>query len=701
MPPTRTRWVFFRPLGLALATTLGLLAAMPTQAGTDLWNGSAGDLSWATAGNWTNGVPDATTDVYFQNDGAVSDTFTIDNIVGADTTIQSLTYIHTNGLYHNTQIADGVTLTIANTAATTNLFVGTATNTPSGWFTATTISGANGALVLDTPNGYMNVRNGGLGMYGGNAKLDMSGLGSFTANAYVLFFGGDGVNTAFGTGNYPKDRASANVLLAQTNVLVLKGAASYPAGLVVGYAIGNGAPGSTLSLGMTNAILTDNGMIVGGPKSGTTVMNFQNYGSTAYFRNMTDTGPQGYWWIGDPAGYGSGAMNGTVDFTQGIIDAQVNSVVVGRSYLEANAGAACYGTLKMNSGTLYANSMIIGYDRVNGCSPILGTVDFGGNGPGNPATVIVTNSITLGRFLLPNTVGPSQAILNIHDGASVTVYGSVTTTFSYPNNADSQINMNFGSLYVRGTIGPLNVLTLNQSSLSLDLGNLPNPINPVCAATNLTTGFPVTLSVAGTGLLPGQFPLIKYQTWAGSEADLTLNAPTIQGYLSNNVANSSIDLVITNYSSSMVADAWNGNVNGDWDINQTANWKTSLGAATTYNETTPPGDVVVFDDNATGTTTVNSYDDAFAHRDQRAEQHQALYVHRQRCAGWPGQPLQERYRHPHSGQYRRQHFHRPGNTRRRAPATRWQRRPPADRGDSNPIRQCQRRAGSQQPGPDR
>ena len=605
--PTHTRSVFRRPFRLLQAIALGLLGVLPTHASTDLWNGSAGDMKWSTAANWTNGVPDATTDVYFQSIGAATDTYTINNIVDANTTVQSLTYIHDPvlALYHNTQIADGVTLTIANTAATTNLFVGTGTNTPSGWFTATTITGPNGSLVLNTPNGYMNVRNGGLTMYGGYAKLDMSGLGSFTANAYNLFFGGDGVNTAYGSGNYPKDRASANVLLAQTNVLVLQGSSAYPSGLVVGYAIGNGAPGSTLALGMTNAIFTDNGIIVGGPKSGTSLMSFQNFGSTAYFRNKAGTGPQGFWWIGDPAGYGNGAMNGTVDFTQGTIDAQVSSVVVGRSYLEANAGAACYGALKIARGTLYANTMTIGFDRVNGCPPILGTVDIGGYGPGDAATVIVTNSISLGRFLLANVAGPSQAILNIHDGASVTVYGSVTTSFSNPNNADSEINMNSGSLYVRGTVGPLQVLTLNQSTLSLDLANSPNPINPVCAATNLTTGAPVTLIVAGTGLLPGQFPLIKYQTWSGSEADLTLNAPTLQGYLSNNVANSSIDLVITNYSTSMVADAWNGNLSGDWDINLTANWKTSLGAATTYKETTPPGDVVVFDDTATGTTTVH------------------------------------------------------------------------------------------------
>ena len=75
-----------------------------------------------------------------------------------------------------------------------------------------------------------------------------------------------------------------------------------------------------------------------------------------------------------------------------------------------------------------------------------------------------------------------------------------------------------------------------------------------------------------------------------------------QAYLSNNVANSSIDLVITGKSFLY----WDGAVNGLWDIATTTNWLLN-GTAAIYQQPSVPflaGDLTVFDDTATGTTTV-------------------------------------------------------------------------------------------------
>ena len=65
--------------------------------------------------------------------------------------------------------------------------------------------------------------------------------------------------------------------------------------------------------------------------------------------------------------------------------------------------------------------------------------------------------------------------------------------------------------------------------------------------SNLQTASLLTLNLIGSGLSLGRFPLIKYRALSGNGAAdfTTVNWPfAIRGYLSNNVANSSIDAVI-------------------------------------------------------------------------------------------------------------------------------------------------------------
>ena len=71
------------------------------------------------------------------------------------------------------------------------------------------------------------------------------------------------------------------------------------------------------------------------------------------------------------------------------------------------------------------------------------------------------------------------------------------------------------------------------------------------------------------------------------------------GYISNNSAVSRIDLVITGGPAVAQVLTWNGNVNGDWDT-ATANWLLGVNPATYV-----PGDMVTFNEAATGSTTVN------------------------------------------------------------------------------------------------
>lgn len=527
-----------------------LLAASMAEAETNFWVGGGADLNWSTAANWSNNVPGAATDTFFHTDGAVPDTATVNNIVSSDLTVQSLTYLHVNQgntIIHNTQIADGVTLTVSNPVVTTNVFmVGTGTNNATSTMTTTTVSGLGGILSVNAPVGVFNVRNGGIGMYSGYAKLDLSGLGTFKANVSQAYLAGDGTNTEVGgpgTGNRYKDRAACYVVLAQTNLITLL--ATNGQGLIFASGVGNNAIGSTLKLGYTNAILSNLGMLMGGPKSGASIVDFNSPGSYLFLRNTAGTGPQSFWGIGDPsAGYGAGPMSCTVDLTQGSVDAWVNQLVVGRSYREGNKTGLSSGTLKVAAGTIMANSMLVGYDMADYCAGINGTVELSGT-----AQLVVSNALTLGRFRKGDpTNGLSQAKLDIRDGASVQVYGGLTSSFNDPANFDNQLNVVSASLHVRGGFGPFANLELNSSTITLDISTVLNPAGALCHVTNLTTVSPITLNIRGSIPAAGQFPLIKYGALTGGAGtDITsFSLPSyVQGYLSNNVENSSIDLVVT------------------------------------------------------------------------------------------------------------------------------------------------------------
>jgi hypothetical protein len=89
----------------------------------------------------------------------------------------------------------------------------------------------------------------------------------------------------------------------------------------------------------------------------------------------------------------------------------------------------------------------------------------------------------------------------------------------------------------------------------------------------MTTGT-VYVNVTAGGLAVGQHPLLKYETIGGDGFTFVTNSLPggIFGHLSNNVANSAVDLVVTEVASLR----WTGNTNsvvvGNWDVNGTSNW---------------------------------------------------------------------------------------------------------------------------------
>ncbi len=236
----------------------------------------------------------------------------------------------------------------------------------------------------------------------------------------------------------------------------------------------------------------------------------------------------------------------------------------------------------------------------NGPGPLILTST--GNGTGG---INANGGITINGGSLTGTVGGSLGIgfINVNNGnlivnsgqtlanTSITVAGGATNTVSV-TTANGQ------AIYTAP-------LTLNAGTTTLELlyggGITLSPATPPLQLNgNFVVNGTVNVAVFNGAPAVGQYPLIKWTNTISSAtfANFTLAGLPLrtQGYLSNNTANASIDLVLTNVNQPIV---WNTG-NGVWDINQTANWVDQLGATTTYTQSGAFGDAVLFSDAAPG-----------------------------------------------------------------------------------------------------
>ena len=139
-----------------------------------------------------------------------------------------------------------------------------------------------------------------------------------------------------------------------------------------------------------------------------------------------------------------------------------------------------------------------------------------------------------------------------------------------------------------------------SNNIALSTTTAPLFVTNTGTALSLTNS--VKVDVLGS-LAVGQFPLVKYLA-LGGDGFAALSLGTIQphtvAYLSNNVANSSIDLVVTANNQPL---KW-ATGSGAWDLNTTANWKDATSASTTYQQSAGLGDTVVFEDTQSGASPI-------------------------------------------------------------------------------------------------
>lgn len=341
--------------------------------------------------------------------------------------------------------------------------------------------------------------------------------------------------------------------------------------------------------------------------SGATIYTWQNgsYGSGA---SMT-VNAGGVWDINgrsDSAGTGYteniGYLSGSGTITHGSLGATVSTILaINNNSSFSGPVTTANGILNVTKNTAGTTLTFSGTNTYNGVTTINGgTVLVDGIHTGGSNYVVNANGTLGGRgTILPGSgsaISLSGTLVAGDAGGTLTVSNVTGSGSVIVSNANLSVKGSFGS--VSGYLGSL---YLTNATLTLPLlGSGASAF-----ASTVAVDGNVTLAYTNSNPTTGQFPLIAYSTLTGLAGGgtngITLVPPAgTTAYLSNNAANSTLDVVVT----AIPALAWNGNVNGNWDLGSTANW---LNGATpsTYTETAGLGPFVIFDDSATGTPSVN------------------------------------------------------------------------------------------------
>jgi len=201
---------------------------------------------------------------------------------------------------------------------------------------------------------------------------------------------------------------------------------------------------------------------------------------------------------------------------------------------------------------------------------------------------------------------------NTYTGPTIVASGATLNTvtastgagnFTISNTATLGVTLSSAGTSLTNASLTLGATAADVTTLNLNYGAFTNQANALIAIPGtLALNGTCTINVSNEVLFVGQFPLLKYGSLTGAGAFNLGTLPTgVTGLLSNNLANSSIDLVVTTSTYLSNTLFWNGNVNGVWDISNTANWKFNGVTGLTFSDTNQ----AVLDDSATGNFAIN------------------------------------------------------------------------------------------------
>ncbi len=556
-----------------------------------VWNAaSPGANNWNVNANWTPaGSPGAADTATFSDIGAGGDSFTVNNVVSVSTTVASLLYTNgTSGNWHVTQIPSDVTLTVSG-----NVTIGGNTG---GGVTTAAMTGGGRFLVTGTSN----VFTLGNTTASGNSTpgtLDLSGLTTFIFNA---------ASGIVGIGATPTGATGSR----SSGILTLAAGSNYIATATLDM---NGATGTAstpvFNLGTGTNIINANTFNVGGGRS-TTKFQFLDVTGGLRLRGSGGTdADRTTMVVGNRNTGGTGTFNtsGSVLMNGHPVDMKLATLTLGlMSRAQSGTDAGKYtpsGIFQFDQGIVDATTINMGVcsgNSTNASSTGILTVGAAG-------TLIVSN-ISLANMSLSATNNSTAMGTLTVDGGVVNCTGSIFKTTV--TGSTGMVAVTSGKLTVVGSMGnatnALDSLSLSDATLTLRAAASA----PVTVTALDTGGGKNTINISSVPPIfgyPVQLRVIQYAgAIGGTGFDNTVRlgtlpavSPAYTGYLSNNVANSSIDLVITGGPTPSRSLTWAGASTGDWDTT-TANWLAS-GSPTAYAQ----NDAVLFDDTAAGTTTVN------------------------------------------------------------------------------------------------
>jgi len=388
----------------------------------------------------------------------------------------------------------GQTLTVNG-----NLMVGNVG--PAGASVLLPITGAGAAVSVATNGGVIQIGLGasGSGVNPDNVFLDLSQIDVFSAN-----LGTSGVVNLGTLDGNPGPSSGATVVnwfkLASVSNHVTAGAVNVGAGgrqLVPELFLGAG----------TNLFNVDSFICGFGGRDGSYV-HFE--GPTGGFKLRGNDGlSRALFAIGNNPATGTGAsITNTVDFTGHPVDLLVGTLIIGNY----NNAGVYQNSLAMDAGTLDAQSTSLSVLRNNnGNAAASGSTLSIGGGTARLGTVSLTASAAYG------TLNISNAAVTVFE---LTSAGAGTAT-----------------------------LNIDNATLTVDRGTAGNPPAAAMAVDNLLATGTVNLGLKGTNFIVGQFPLLSYSGAIGGSGypafALTALPDNVSAYLSNNVANTSVDVVIT------------------------------------------------------------------------------------------------------------------------------------------------------------
>jgi autotransporter-associated beta strand protein len=275
-----------------------------------------------------------------------------------------------------------------------------------------------------------------------------------------------------------------------------------------------------------------------------------------------------------------------------------NLVKTGGGILDLQGSNTWTGGATVNAGTLAGKASSLRGNIVN-----TATVAFSDQ-TGSQTTF----TGTLSGAGAVSKIGGGTSMLNAgltYTGATTVNAGTLGIAGSFTNSSGFTVNAG-GALLARAGGATVNSLTLGTGAQTL-AHNDGAGLSKLTVVNNngLVANGTTTIDVGASNITVGTTVLVDYagSIGGGGFGAFTLGTlpPRMLASLVNNTGNTSIDLNVTGFD----LPRWHGNVSATWDINTTANWRTvNTNAATTYLQSTVPGDQVLFNDLAVGNTDV-------------------------------------------------------------------------------------------------